>query len=155
MTNRVHIDAPSGVIEIEGEKEFVEGLLAKLFPLIEEAGFGSRPQGEADNSSRDDAPIVSSDDPAVDEQARVRAKKRGVKAPPKGQSCADRIISLKADGFFKEHRGGADIVAGLKGKGWTHKSNQVGAALTGLFERGQIQRTKEGNGSWKYYWDRD
>ncbi|MCV3736372.1 hypothetical protein OCK02_09160 [Rhizobium sp. TRM96647] len=43
MTNRVHIDAPAGVIEIEGEKDFVEGLLAKLFPLIEEVGFGSRP----------------------------------------------------------------------------------------------------------------
>lgn len=40
-------------------------------------------------------------------------------------------------------------------KGWTHKSNQVGAALTALFERGQIQRTKEGNGAWKYYWDRN
>ncbi|WP_149587440.1 hypothetical protein [Tabrizicola flagellatus] len=43
LTNRVHIDAPAGVIEIEGEKDFVEGLLGRLFPLIEEAGFGSRP----------------------------------------------------------------------------------------------------------------
>ena len=40
MTNRVHIDAPAGVVEIEGEKEFVEGLLAKLFPLLEEAALG-------------------------------------------------------------------------------------------------------------------
>mgnify|MGYP001105887769 CR=1 FL=1 len=34
MTNRIHIDAPAGIVDLEGEKEFVEGMLSKLFPLI-------------------------------------------------------------------------------------------------------------------------
>ena len=152
MTNRVHIDAPAGVIDIEGEKDFVEGLLAKLFPLIEEAGFGSRPAGvEAEPFAE---PEAVTDEAMPAESGKARAKKRRTSAPPKGQSCAARITVLKQEGFFKDHRSVADIVAGLAAKGWTHKSNQVGAALTQMFERGDIQRTKEGNGAWKYYWDR-
>lgn len=153
MTNRVHIDAPAGIIDIEGEKEFVEGLLAKLFPLIEEVGFGSHPQdrsggGGQDNSKEDDG------DESVDDTDKPKAKRRKATNPPKGHSCGDRILALKADGFFKEHRGGVDIVAGLKARGWTHKSNQVGAAAGQLFDRGELQRTKDGNGPWKYFWDR-
>ncbi|WP_149587441.1 hypothetical protein [Tabrizicola flagellatus] len=90
-----------------------------------------------------------------DQTGKPKAKRKSFKPPPKGQSCADRILVLKADGFFKQHRGGVEIVEGLKVKGWTHKTNQVGAALTKLFEKGMIQRTKEGNGNWKYYWDRE
>jgi hypothetical protein len=155
MTNRVHIDAPAGVIDIEGEKDFVEGLLAKLFPLIEEAGFGSRPQTETNNQSFEEIASTQEETPASDDQAKVRTRRRASKSPPKGQSCGDRIMALKADGFFKEHQGSTDIVAGLKGKGWTHSPGQVGASLTNLFNRGDIQRTKEGNGTWKYYWDRN
>lgn len=152
MTNRVHIDAPAGVIDIEGEKDFVEGLLAKLFPLIEEAGFGSRPVGSEPEQFVEAETVA--DEAAPAENGKTRAKKRRTSAPPKGQSCAARILVLKQEGFFKDHRSGADIVTGLAAKGWTHKSNQVGASLTQMFERGDIQRTKEGNGAWKYYWDR-
>jgi hypothetical protein len=154
VTNRVHIDAPAGVIDIEGEKDFVEGLLAKLFPLVEGAGFGSRsPNANA-------AQVAEVQDPgrleegASEQDAKTKSKKRRVNAPPRGQSCADRILTLKGEGFFKDHRTTAEIVEGLKGKGWTHAANQVGAALTNMFARGDIQRTKEGNGSWKYFWDR-
>jgi len=153
MTNRVHIDAPAGVVEIEGEKDFVEGLLAKLFPLLEEAGFGSRPPNSTPAPAVEEASDV--EDAVPEQTGKPKAKKRSVNKPPKGHSCADRIISLKTEGFFKEHRSGSEIVEGLKGKGWTHAGNQVGAALTQMFARGDIQRTKEGNGSWKYFWDRD
>jgi len=156
MTNRVHIDAPAGVIDIEGEKDFVEGLLAKLFPLIEEAGFGSRPQNAAEDDAVAESPTDSVD--AVPSEAPEAPKKRirkPIKQPPAGQSCPSRIQVLKEEGFFKEHRTPADIVAGLKAKGWTHNLNQVGAATSSLFKRNEIQRTKEGRGSWKYYWDRD
>lgn len=152
MTNRVHIDAPSGIVEIEGEKDFVEGLLAKLFPLLEEAGFGSRPPSGA--FARADNEPVELEDAAPEQTSKGRAKRRKVSAPPKGQSCAARILTLKEEGFFKDHRSATEIVEGLKGKGWTHAPNQVGAALTQMFTRGVIQRTKEGNGSWKYFWDR-
>jgi len=152
MTNRVHIDAPAGVVEIEGEKDFVEGLLAKLFPLLEEAGFGSRPPNAAPAPSGEEA--VDVDDAPPEQTGKAKAKRRKVVAPPKGQSCAARMTTLKDDDFFKTHRSVNDIIEGLKSKGWTHNANQVGAALTNMFTRGDIQRTKEGNGAWKYFWDR-
>jgi hypothetical protein len=152
MTNRVHIDAPAGVVEIEGEKDFVEGLLAKLFPLLEEAGFGSRPPNSAPPQANSEP--AEPDDAAPEQNSKPRTKRRKVSAPPRGQSCAARILTLKEEGFFKDHRSATEIVEGLKGKGWTHAPNQVGAALTKMFGRGDIQRTKEGNGAWKYFWDR-
>jgi hypothetical protein len=156
LTNRVHIDAPAGVIDIEGEKEFVEGMLGKLFPLIEGAGFGSRPS----TSEGDETSIEATNFP--DENNRFDGsespKKRGRKAfkqPPAGQSCPARIQVLKDEGFFKEHRAPAEIVAGLRAKGWTHNLNQVGAATSALFSKGTLQRTKNGKGPWMYFWDRD
>lgn len=158
MTNRVHIDAPAGIIDIEGEKDFVEGLLAKLFPLIEEAGFGSRPQGLAsglDDEVPANAPLIAEVPASDDLTTKLKPKKRRTSAPPPGQSCAARILVLKQEDFFKgHHRSVSEIVSGLAAKGWTHKSNQVGASLTQMFGKGDIQRTKEGNGSWKYFWDR-
>lgn len=156
MTNRVHIDAPAGIVEIEGEKEFVEGLLAKLFPLLENAGFGTRPSRKAAaDQDQVDMDEGHEDDPAEirpDEAKTKMRRKRGV--TPKGHSCADRMLILKEEEFFKIKRGGADIVAGLASKGFTHKSNQVAAAGESLFKRGLLQRTKDGNGPFQYFWDR-
>jgi len=154
MTNRVHIDAPAGVIDLEGEKDFVEGMLAKLFPLIEEAGFGSRPTSVGKDG--DTEPLDTPEELAPEKEGasiKTRTRKAG-KKPPAGQSCGERIMKLKADGFFKEKRSSADIVTGLKAKGWTHNSSQVGAAAGPLFTKGELQRTNEGGG-WLYYWDRD
>lgn len=154
MTNRVHIDAPAGIIDIEGEKDFVEGLLARLFPLIEEAGLGSRPQQQPNGQDVDEDAGNTEAEPA-EEIGKPKITRRRGSTPPKGHSCADRMLVLKTDGFFKKQQGGADIVAGLKAKGWSHKNNQVAAAGESLFKRGLIQRTKEGNGPWLYYWDRE
>jgi len=155
MTNRVHIDAPAGIIDIEGDKDFVEGLLAKLFPLIEEVGFGGHPQSRSNGRDAEDDPQAAPETGAAEDAGKAKTKRRRGSTPPKGQSCADRILTLKADGFFKEHRVGTDIVTGLKSKGWTHNSSQVAAAAGNLFDRSQLQRTKEGNGAFKYFWDRD
>lgn len=154
MTNRVHIDAPAGIIDIEGEKEFVEGLLAKLFPLVEGAGFGSRSPNSYAASVAEVQDPSQPEEGASEQGTKSKSRKRRVNAPPKGQSCADRILTLKGEDFFKDHRTTAEIVEGLKAKGWTHTGSQVGAALTNMFARGDIQRTKEGNGTWKYFWDR-
>lgn len=153
MSNRVHIDAPAGVIEIEGDKGFVEDLLNKFFPLIEAVGFGSRPSITKEASAKLDP--ASGETETADEGSKTKIKRRRAGNPPKGQSCGDRILTLKSDGFFKEHRVGTDIVAGLRTKGWTHNSSQVAAAAGKLFERGQLQRTKEGADAFKYFWDRD
>lgn len=157
MTNRVHIDAPSGVIDLEGEKEFVEGMLARLFPLIESAGFGSRsPSQTIDRVADDAAPASEDDDTAEGDSKTTKSKaKRKRNVAPKGHTCADRIISLKEDGFFKSKRGLSDIINGLSQKGFTHQSNQVSAAGESLFKRGLLQRTKDGKGPFMYYWDRD
>ena len=157
MTNRVHIDAPAGVIDIEGEKDFVEGLLAKLFPLIEEAGFGSSPQAESDSQPAEDekSDAGTTDQKSENGEAPKKRTRKAVKRPPAGQSCPARVQILKSEGFFKEHRSAADIVERLKSKGWTHNTSQVGAATSGLFTKGEIQRTKDGDGPWLYYWDRD
>lgn len=156
MTNRVHIDAPAGVIDLEGEKEFIEGLLAKLFPLIEEAGFGSRPQVNAAE------PITVSESGTEDakssESSNAKGKtrtRRTTKRPPPGHSCGDRILTLKTDGFFKQKRNTSEIVQGLAEKGWTHNSSQVSAAAGDLFnKKGELQRTLEGKTP-LYFWDRD
>jgi hypothetical protein len=155
MTNRVHIDAPAGVVEIEGEKDFVEGLLAKLFPLLEEAGFGSRPPSKVTPMQPvDDSQEVDED--AAEESSGAKPKaKRKRNVAPKGHSCADRILAMKAEGFFKQKRGTGEIVSGLASKGFTHKTNQVAAAGESLFKRSLLQRTKDGNGPFQYYWDRD
>ncbi|MEW9309762.1 hypothetical protein [Labrys neptuniae] len=155
MTNRVHIDAPAGVVEIEGEKDFVEGLLGKLFPLIEEVGFGSRPRSTVSTDPIADPVSDVADEVSADatETSKKRVRK-SVKQPPAGQSCPARIQILKEEGFFKEHRSPADIVEALKTKGWTHNLNQVGAATSQMFSKGIIQRTKVGKGPWQYFWDR-
>lgn len=154
LTNRVHIDAPAGVIDIEGEKDFVEGLLAKLFPLIEEAGFGSRPPGLAVDSIAE--PETAAEEAALVSNGSTRLKtRRAIKRPPAGHSCGDRILTLKADGFFKQKRSTAEIVEGLKAKGWTHNTSQVSAAAGDLFKKkGELQRTIEGKSQF-YFWDRD
>jgi len=127
---RVKIDVEAGQIELEGESAFVSTYLDKLLPLIEARGLGggSRPAIKKPNpplgSEADDA--VPSD---ATEEPQDKKKRRVPKRPPAGSSCRDRIMILKGDGFFKEHRSPTDIVAGLAKKGWTHKSNQVSASL--------------------------
>jgi hypothetical protein len=154
-TNKVRIDTLSGIVEVEGEKEFVDEQMQKIIPLIQASGFGAAaarnngaaPSGKEDEGEHDDG------ESGQEDAAQGARKRRKVSMPPKGQSCRDRIKTLKDDGFFKQHRTPSDIVGGLAKKGWTHKVNQVGAALTTMFEKGEVQRTSDGSG-FKYFWDR-
>ena len=152
MANRLFIDASSGVVEIEGEKEFVETNLQKLLPLIEACGLGARAgaaeQKGGTRAKRDQANDTPSGGPTDDKRVR-----RTHRQPPKGQSCAARMMTLRENGFFKEHRTPSEIAAGLAKQGSTHTSNQVSAAGVKMFERGDIQRTKKGKG-FSYFWDR-
>lgn len=150
MSNaKVRIDVPAGIVELEGDEGFVTTYLDKLLPFIEAGGFGTGP-GEEPSPTNDGS---------SDSQEKKQARKRRVpKRPPSGSSCRDRILILRKDGFFKgNQRSPSAIVAGLEKKGWTYALNQVGAALTTMFNNGEIQRTKEeGKGkSFKYFYDRD
>ena len=64
------------------------------------------------------------------------------------------MLVLRGKGFFKKKRTTSAIVDGMAKEGWTYKTNQVAAAAGPMFDRGDIQRTAEGNG-FAYYWDRD
>lgn len=155
MTNRVHIDAPAGIIDIEGEKDFVEGLLAKLFPLIEEAGFGSKAlaasEVTANGTEEPELPSVAM--PEETNTTKTRTRKAG-KRTPAGQGAPARILTLKSEGFFQERKRTGEILAKMEERRWTHNISQVSAAAGNLVQAGKLQRIKEGE-SWLYYWDRD
>lgn len=146
------------MIEVEGEKDFVEAQLDKLMPLIQACGFGTRSAAvqlpEPESEVAEHAEAAHSDNGTAAGKNGANKSKRNVNRPPKGHSCADRITVLKEDGFFKSQKTPAEIVEALAKKGWTHNGNQVSAAAGKMFNRGDIQRTKAGKG-FAYFWDRD
>lgn len=150
MVCRVKVDAPAGVVELEGEAQFVTDFFDKFLPLIQAAGFGTGVSTNAGEISE----LVSETGAEATEPQKPKAKKRKRANPPAGASCRDRMTTLRQDGFFKEPKTPTEIVAGLAKKGWVHNVNQVGAALTNMFSKSEIQRTKDG-GSFTYFWDRD
>lgn len=153
MVCRVRVDAPAGIIELEGEAAFVSSFFEKMLPLIEKAGFGvGVPATKLDPPT--DASNGEEPAKANQEGTANKPKKKKRANPPAGASCRDRILTLKTDGFFKSQKTPSEIVAGLAKKGWVHNGNQVGASLTRMFEKSEIQRTSDGAG-FSYYWDRD
>ena len=137
---KVRIDTQLGTVELEGEDSFVRTYLDKLMPIIEQAQLGSG------------AAVQATGDPSADEAgpAKPRIRQRGPQTPW-GESCRDRIRELRDEGFFTEQRGISDIVRGLNTCGHPHNVNQVGAALTTMFERNEIHRTHV-MGKFKYHW---
>lgn len=152
MPCKVRIDAPHGIVEIEGDAEFVSSFYEKLAPLVDRAHFGTgiRVEEAAVNGEQDSA----DDDGDSREVGKPKRKKRTAQRPPSGQSCRDRILKLKEEKFFVEKKSASDIVSGLGKSGFTHNVSQVGAALTTMFDKGEIQRTKDGGGNWQFFWDR-
>lgn len=153
---KARIDAPAGLIELEGDREFVSAYLDKLLPLIEAVGLGrgvrSRPVEEHQERLQDDH--TNLDAPEAPEQPK---KKRKISKPaPAGSTCRDRITVLREEKFFTEQKTPTEIVAGLAKKGWTHSRGQVSAALSTMFEKAEIQRTKnDSSAGFTYFWDRD
>lgn len=153
---RVKIDVASGLIELEGEDAFVSAYLDRLLPLIEASGLGGVNRGAAEyvEAPVDGYPQDASAPPGNSGEPQPK-KRRLSKRAPAGATCRDRILILKGDDFFKEHRSATDIVGGLGKKGWTHNANQVSAALVTMFSSNEIQRTKNDVGrGFSYFWDR-
>jgi hypothetical protein len=141
MSNaKVLINTQAGTIELEGEDSFVRTYLDKLIPIIERARFGTGVGANSEAASAEAGSVP---------KARTR---RRVMPTAIGESCRDRVKKLRDDGFFAERRGISDIVHGLEARGHAHNINQVGAALTTMFERREIQRTPV-EGKFKYHWD--
>lgn len=153
MSCRVKIDVPAGVIELEGEAQFVSDFFEKIAPFMDPGQFGASPATEDNATGEQDegrsTGVGASGANAVSKPRKRRAQKR----PPPGASCRERVITLRDEGFFKDRRTPSEIVSGLAKKGWTHNNSQVGASLSQMFNRGEIQRTNEGGG-FAYFWDR-
>lgn len=147
------IDAAAGVFELEGEAEFVSAQLDKLLPIVKAGGF-SKPDTSEEETFEGSQQILPDVQPPEKTNGTKKSKRGTGTRPPKGHSCADRMMTLRGEGFFKEQKTPAQIVEKLGVKGWTHASNQVSAAGGQMFKRGDIQRTKVGNG-FAYYWDRE
>jgi|SRR5580658_10508623 hypothetical protein len=73
------------------------------------------------------------------------------KAP---DSLAERVLSLKADGFFDVQRSIADIRAELKKNGWHYPVTSMSGPLQSLVQKRHIRRERakddKGRIGWKY-----
>lgn len=144
MDTKLLINLHEGIVEVVGSEEFVRSVYDDFKDKISDDVEQGLDRAEVDSQSQESASPSN------------RKKRRKAAHPPKGASCRARILQLKKEGFFREQRAPTDIVAGLKGKGWTHTGAQVTAALTVMFNKGEIQRTAESaGGNFKYFWDRD
>src|SRR5690242_1264151 len=96
---KVRIDLNAGVVELEGDEAFVSAQLDKLLPVLQIS------QRSTSNDREEDPPPAGASraDPTTDK------KRRKGSVPPKGASCRSRILELKKDGFFSEHRSPNDI----------------------------------------------
>src|SRR5690606_31270465 len=96
---RVKIDAPAGVVELEGDRDFVSAYLDKLLPLVEQTGLGKSVGTRSDGETPSEALKDENASPEA-----VKKKRRVTKPAPAGHSCRDRLNTLRTDGFFKELR---------------------------------------------------
>ncbi len=74
------------------------------------------------------------------------------KSPPK--SFADRVLSLKSEGFFAEQRSIAEIRQELKKSGWHYRVTSMSGPLQSLVQKKALRRERvdddEGRKGWKY-----
>jgi len=100
---------------------------------------------------------VLSDAVSIREKAEPTPKVRPTRvdtagAPPK--SCAERILSLKDDGFFKSQRSIAEIRTELKKNGWHYPVTSLSGPLQSLIRNRKLRREDvqggEARKGWKY-----
>jgi hypothetical protein len=68
-------------------------------------------------------------------------------------SCIDRLLLLKAQGFFQTQKSIADVQEELGSRGWHYPTTSLSGPLQTLVQRGKLRRmrVKEGGKEvWKY-----
>jgi hypothetical protein len=95
--------------------------------------------------------------PAVASSAATNGKsptKQKDTAPRAPKSFGERVLSLKADGFFAEQRSIAEIRQELKKNGWHYPVTSMSGPLQSLVQKKSLRRErvdeKEGRKGWKY-----
>jgi len=130
-------DLQRGLIEIEGEEQFVEKVYTDLrATLSHKVANYSAPLPEAES---DIAEPSNSDEP---KKTRKRSKSSG-------PSCASRIDALKSDKFFDQLRTAKEVTDKLRQKGTAYEAKRVAAALLNLTSSGKLRRIEE-DSVWKY-----
>ena len=96
---------------------------------------------------------------SADAEPVRRAKKAASKtqketSPTIPKSFGDRVLSLKAEGFFNEQKSIADIRQELKKYGWHYPVTSMSGPLQALVQRKALRRERvdddEGRKGWKY-----
>jgi hypothetical protein len=84
-------------------------------------------------------------------KVRTRETAPGSGSP---KSCGERLLFLKAEGFFKSQRSIADIRVELKKNGWHYPVTSLSGPLQSLVQRRELRRehaeVEEGRKGWKY-----
>ena len=143
MNTRLIVNLASGVIEAEGDSEFVKSIYADLRETII-ARSANLPAGSA---SPNFTPPDEADEAAdTDGQKGKKGRRRGKASGP---CCAALISGLKDEGYFSELRSAGDVGAKLREKGTAYEGKHVAASLIDLVRRGALRRVSEG-GSWSY-----
>jgi hypothetical protein len=134
MTSRLKIDVLSGLLEVEGSEDFI----IRMYEDVRTSGYFQNKVSTSSSESRE-------------EPERDAKPTKGRRAPSKrgGPSCAERILELVSAGFFDAPKSASEIKAGLEQNGHAYAGNQVGAALTNLYQRGSLRRLKPGK-EWVY-----
>ena len=91
--------------------------------------------------------------PSVPGARRLASAAEAKTAAGRPTSRTDRIISLKADGFFEKQVSIAEIRQELKKNGWHYPTTTLSGALQALVQRRELPRehVKKGKGKfWGY-----
>ncbi len=148
MSNaKVLINTQSLTIELEGEDEFVRTYLDKLMPILERSKFGEDGHADGEAGLRENLQAVAS----AKSIGTAGSRKRVRSALVSGGSCRERVKKLREDGFFDKPHGIGEIVKALNDHGYPHSINQVGAALSTMFGRNEIERSKVDK-KYSYFW---
>jgi hypothetical protein len=92
MTVKIHINAATGLFEIEGDAEFVLRVYEDVKAILKD-----RLQ-RSTTKSVNEAPVDESET-ANNGETRIK-KGRKISAKRSGPSCADRIVALKTKSFL-------------------------------------------------------
>lgn len=143
-TAKVLINTQSLTIELEGEDEFVRTYLDKLMPILERSKFGEEAHVGREAGVPENLRATAS-------AKSTPPRKRASSPLASGGSCRERVKKLREDGFFNTPHSIGEIVRELNDQNFPHSINQVGAALSTMFGRKEIERSKVDK-KYSYFW---